>query len=135
MRNDSACDAVDPLAASNAVGWQSTEGRAQPLAAHEAVAAARLDEPTQGIDVGAKSEIHGLMTELAAQGVAILMISSELPEVLGMCDRIAVMQGGTIVERARSRTTGTPERILRARARSRDGRNSRRSPLQAGGAH
>ncbi|MBX7171022.1 MAG: sugar ABC transporter ATP-binding protein [Pyrinomonadaceae bacterium] len=57
-----------------------------------------LDEPTQGIDVGAKSEIHNLMTELAEQGVAILMISSELPEVLGMSDRIAVMQGGTIVK-------------------------------------
>jgi ABC-type sugar transport system ATPase subunit len=55
-----------------------------------------LDEPTQGIDVGAKSEIHALMTELAAQGVAILMISSELPEILGMSDRIAVMRGGTI---------------------------------------
>lgn len=57
-----------------------------------------LDEPTQGIDVGAKSEIHELMTELAGQGVAILMISSELPEVLGMSDRIAVMSGGTIVK-------------------------------------
>ena len=57
-----------------------------------------LDEPTQGIDVGAKSEIHELMTELAEQGVAILMISSELPEVLGMSDRIAVMCGGTIVK-------------------------------------
>ena len=57
-----------------------------------------LDEPTQGIDVGAKSEIHRLMMELAEQGVAILMISSELPEVLGMSDRIAVMCGGTIVE-------------------------------------
>jgi rhamnose transport system ATP-binding protein len=55
-----------------------------------------LDEPTQGIDVGAKSEVHALMTELAAQGVAILMISSELPEILGMSDRIAVMCGGTI---------------------------------------
>jgi rhamnose transport system ATP-binding protein len=55
-----------------------------------------LDEPTQGIDVGAKSEIHALMVELAAQGVAILMISSELPEILGMSDRIAVMYGGTI---------------------------------------
>ena len=62
-----------------------------------------LDEPTQGIDVGAKSEIHALMVELAEQGVAILMISSELPEILGMSDRIAVMHGGTIVERARSR--------------------------------
>lgn len=57
-----------------------------------------LDEPTQGIDVGAKSEIHELMTELAEQGVAILMISSELPEILGMSDRIAVMHGGTIVQ-------------------------------------
>jgi rhamnose transport system ATP-binding protein len=55
-----------------------------------------LDEPTQGIDVGAKSEIHALMTELAAQGVAILMISSELPEILGMSDNIAVMRGGMI---------------------------------------
>jgi rhamnose transport system ATP-binding protein len=55
-----------------------------------------LDEPTQGIDVGAKSEIHALMTDLAAQGVGVLMISSELPEILGMSDRIAVMHGGTI---------------------------------------
>src|SRR5260370_14921116 len=56
-----------------------------------------LDEPTQGIDVGAKSEIHLLMNELAAQGVAILMISSELPEILGMTDRAAVVHEGTIV--------------------------------------
>ena len=55
-----------------------------------------LDEPSQGIDVGAKAEIHELMTELAEQGVAILMISSELPEILGMSDRIAVMAIGTI---------------------------------------
>lgn len=56
-----------------------------------------LDEPTQGVDVGAKAEIHRLMGELARRGLAILMISSELPEVLGMSDRIAVMHGGTIV--------------------------------------
>lgn len=55
-----------------------------------------LDEPTQGIDVGAKSEIHALMTELAAKGTAILLISSELPEILGMSDRIAVMRNQTI---------------------------------------
>src|SRR3712207_7758460 len=55
-----------------------------------------LDEPTQGIDVGPKSEIHELMTDLAAEGVAVLMISSELPEILGMSDRVAVMYGGTI---------------------------------------
>lgn len=55
-----------------------------------------LDEPTQGIDVGSKAEIHALMGELAAQGLAILMISSEMPEILGMSDRIAVMQSGRI---------------------------------------
>ena len=70
-----------------------------------------LDEPTQGIDVGAKSEIHELMTELAEQGVAILMISSELPEILGMSDRIAVLQGGTVVSVV-DRADATPERIL-----------------------
>jgi inositol transport system ATP-binding protein len=53
-----------------------------------------LDEPTRGIDVGAKAEIHKLITELAVQGVAVFMISSELPEVLGMSDRILVMHEG-----------------------------------------
>jgi rhamnose transport system ATP-binding protein len=57
-----------------------------------------LDEPTQGIDVGAKAEIHALMMEIAEKGVAILMISSELPEILGMSDRIAVMARGTIAK-------------------------------------
>ena len=56
-----------------------------------------LDEPTRGIDVGAKAEIHRLMSELAGEGVAILMISSELPEVLGMSDRVLVMREGRIV--------------------------------------
>ena len=55
-----------------------------------------LDEPTRGIDVGAKAEIHRLVSELAGTGVAILMISSEMPEVLGMSDRIAVMHEGRI---------------------------------------
>ncbi len=55
-----------------------------------------LDEPTQGVDVGSKAEIHGLMQMLAEEGLAILMISSELPEILGMSDRIAVMHGGAI---------------------------------------
>ena len=53
-----------------------------------------LDEPTRGIDVGAKAEIHKLITELAGQGVAVMMISSEMPEVLGMSDRILVMHEG-----------------------------------------
>ena len=56
-----------------------------------------LDEPTRGIDVGAKAEIHRLMGELAGRGLAILMISSELPEVLGMSDRVLVMREGALV--------------------------------------
>lgn len=55
-----------------------------------------LDEPTQGIDVGAKAEIHSLMCDLAEAGMGIMMISSELPEVLGMSDRVVVMRGGAI---------------------------------------
>jgi rhamnose transport system ATP-binding protein len=70
-----------------------------------------LDEPTQGVDVGAKSEIHRLMSELAGRGLAILMISSELPEILGMSDRIAVMHHGSIVA-VRDRVGATQENIL-----------------------
>jgi inositol transport system ATP-binding protein len=55
-----------------------------------------LDEPTRGIDVGAKSEIHTLVTQLAHKGVAVIMISSELPEVLGMSDRVLVMHEGHV---------------------------------------
>ena len=56
-----------------------------------------LDEPTQGVDVGAKAEIHKLIRALAVRGMAVLLISSDLPEILGMSDRIAIMRGGTIV--------------------------------------
>jgi ribose transport system ATP-binding protein len=55
-----------------------------------------MDEPTRGIDIGAKAEVHGLMHQLAADGVAILMISSELPEIIHMSDRILVMRQGRI---------------------------------------
>ena len=55
-----------------------------------------LDEPTRGVDVGAKSEIHALMCEFAAKGMAVIMISSELPEVMGMSDRILVYHEGKI---------------------------------------
>lgn len=55
-----------------------------------------LDEPTQGVDVGAKSEIHKIIRRLAREGIAVLLISSDLPEILGMSDRIGVMQGGTL---------------------------------------
>jgi rhamnose transport system ATP-binding protein len=70
-----------------------------------------LDEPTQGIDVGAKSEIHKLMVDLAEHGLAILMISSELPEVLGMSDRIGVMRGGALVGLL-NRAEATQERVM-----------------------
>ncbi|HEV3026936.1 MAG TPA: sugar ABC transporter ATP-binding protein [Planctomycetota bacterium] len=70
-----------------------------------------LDEPTQGIDVGAKSELHRLMVDLAERGLAILMISSELPEVLGMSDRVGVMRGGALVG-ILSRAEATQERVM-----------------------
>jgi rhamnose transport system ATP-binding protein len=70
-----------------------------------------LDEPTQGVDVGAKAEIHRLMSELAGRGLAVLMISSELPEILGMSDRIAVMHAGEIVGTL-NRAEATQEKVL-----------------------
>jgi rhamnose transport system ATP-binding protein len=70
-----------------------------------------LDEPTQGVDVGSKSEIHKLMVDLAERGMAIIMISSELSEILGMSDRIAVMHAGT-VRGTLSREEATQQKIL-----------------------
>jgi rhamnose transport system ATP-binding protein len=70
-----------------------------------------LDEPTQGVDVGAKAEIHELMQTLAERGLAILMISSELPEILGMSDRIVVMQAGRVAG-VLSRGEATQDRLL-----------------------
>jgi putative multiple sugar transport system ATP-binding protein len=56
-----------------------------------------MDEPTRGIDVGAKYEIYSIINQLASEGKAIIFISSELPEILGICDRIYVMREGKIV--------------------------------------
>jgi rhamnose transport system ATP-binding protein len=70
-----------------------------------------LDEPTQGVDVGSKSEIHALMVDLAQQGLAIIMISSELPEILGMSDRIAVLHAGSVAG-VLSRQEATQPKIL-----------------------
>jgi ABC-type sugar transport system ATPase subunit len=70
-----------------------------------------LDSPTRGIDVGAKKEIHELMGELASQGAAIIMVSSELPEILGMCDRIIVMHEGSIRGELK-RSEATQEKIM-----------------------
>jgi ribose transport system ATP-binding protein len=72
-----------------------------------------LDEPTRGVDVGAKAEIHQLMGELARQGVAIVMISSELPEILSASDRILVLHEGRITAEL-PRAEATEERIMMA---------------------
>jgi inositol transport system ATP-binding protein len=72
-----------------------------------------IDEPTRGIDVGAKSEIHRLMSGLAKEGKAILMVSSEMPEILGMSDRVLVMAGGRITAEF-SREEVTQEKVLEA---------------------
>jgi rhamnose transport system ATP-binding protein len=72
-----------------------------------------LDEPTRGIDVGTKAAVHALMSKLAAEGLAILMISSELPEVLGMSDRILVMHEGQMTGLF-SRAEATQEKVISA---------------------
>jgi ribose transport system ATP-binding protein len=72
-----------------------------------------FDEPTRGIDVGAKVEIYQLINQLAARGAGILMISSELPEILGMSDRILVMQGGRIAGEFTA-AEATQEKLLAA---------------------
>jgi rhamnose transport system ATP-binding protein len=72
-----------------------------------------VDEPTRGIDVGTKSEVHRLLSDLAGQGLAVLMISSELPEVLGMADRVLVMHEGRITGEI-PRAEADEERIMRA---------------------
>jgi rhamnose transport system ATP-binding protein len=70
-----------------------------------------MDEPTQGVDLGSKREIHQLMVDLAERGMAIIMISSELPEILGMSDRTAVMHAGRIRGEL-TRQQATPQKIL-----------------------
>ena len=70
-----------------------------------------LDEPTQGVDIASKSEIHSLMMDLAEQGMAIMMISSEMSEIIGMSDRVAVMRGGALAG-ILSRDEATQQKIL-----------------------
>jgi len=81
--------------------WKLSGGNQQKVALGRWLAAQPklliLDEPTQGVDVGAKAEIHKLIRQLAAEGMAVLLISSELPEVLVMSHRVAVMRNRTIV--------------------------------------
>ena len=70
-----------------------------------------LDEPTRGIDVGAKYEIYQLIIDLAAKGKTVLMVSSEMPELLGVCDRILVMSGGRLAGEVDA-STATQEQIM-----------------------
>ena len=79
-----------------------------------------FDEPTRGIDVGAKYEVYLLINQLAASGKAILMISSELPEVLGMSDRVLVMRGGRIAGEITEVAKATQEQIMAMAVNSRD---------------
>ena len=70
-----------------------------------------LDEPTRGIDVGAKYEIYQLILDLANKGKTVIMVSSEMPELLGVCDRIVVMSGGRVAGEVDARNT-TQEAIM-----------------------
>jgi rhamnose transport system ATP-binding protein len=72
-----------------------------------------IDEPTRGIDVATKAEVHRLLSEQAAQGLAVLMISSELPEVLGMADRVLVMREGRLTATL-GREEATQESVMLA---------------------
>jgi ribose transport system ATP-binding protein len=72
-----------------------------------------LDEPTKGVDVGTKQEIYRLIVQLADEGMAIVMVSSEIPELLGLCDRCLVLAGGTIVDEF-ARGEGSEERVIEA---------------------
>jgi rhamnose transport system ATP-binding protein len=74
-----------------------------------------LDEPTHGVDVGTKADVHRTISRLAAQGLAILLVSSELPEILGMSDRVLVMREGRLVAEL-SRADATQERVIQAAA-------------------
>ena len=100
---------VEVAAGNLSGGNQQKVALARWLATHPKVMI--LDEPTQGVDVGSKSEIHELIVGLAEGGMAVILISSELPEVLGMSDRIAVFHSGTIAGFL-SREAATQESIM-----------------------
>lgn len=71
-----------------------------------------MDEPTRGIDVNTKAEIYKIIDEIASRGVAVLMISSELPELIGMSDKICVMRKGAVSLEITEKSEMTQERIL-----------------------
>jgi rhamnose transport system ATP-binding protein len=72
-----------------------------------------LDEPTKGIDIGSKAAVHRFIGELVAQGLSVILVSSELPEVMGLADRIVVMHQGR-VENVYYRADATPENVVAA---------------------
>jgi len=87
-----------------------------------------LDEPTQGVDVQSKAEVHAMIAELASQGLAILLISSELPELIGMCDRIVVLREGRQTATF-TRAEADAERVIRAATDV----DANATPIQGGG--
>ena len=107
--------ALDTVAATLSGGNQQKVVLAKWLATEPSVLI--IDEPTRGIDVGTKSEVHRLLSELAGQGMGILMISSELPEVLGMADRVLVMREGRITAEI-DRADATSESVMFAATHS-----------------
>ncbi len=82
-----------------------------------------LDEPTRGVDIGAKSEIYRLLSRLAAEGMAVIVASSEIPELLGVCDRIAVLRGGRIVTELEARSASQEDVLSAASLERNDPKN------------
>ena len=118
---------LDAPAASLSGGNQQKVALARWLATRPRVLI--LDEPTQGVDVGAKAEIHGIVRRLADEGLAVLLISSDLPEVLGLSDRIAVMRGGTITDVVPRRAAA--HEVMAAGARAKKGGRCGDEPLSS----
>ncbi|MDA8426531.1 MAG: sugar ABC transporter ATP-binding protein [Treponema sp.] len=87
-----------------------------------------LDEPTKGIDVGTKATVHKFISELAARKIAVILVSSELPEILGMSDSVIVMHEGRITARI-SRAEASPEKVMLAATAATAGHGGERSPL------
>jgi ABC-type sugar transport system ATPase subunit len=71
-----------------------------------------IDEPTRGVDVGAKAEIHGLLRGIVAKGKSVILVSSELPEILASCDRVMVMYEGKLMDTLENNADLTEERII-----------------------
>ena len=99
-----------PAGRRRAVGGEPAEGGPARIL-HQQADVLLLDEPTRGIDVGSKSEIYRLISEQAAAGKGVLVVSSYLPELFGICDRIAVMARGALSE-ARPVSEWTENRVM-----------------------